>query len=97
MHLGVVFARADFTILHGEPTSYAHEGDSGRKVVRHFCPNCGSGIYNEPEVVPDAVVLKGGSLDDASSVSPSYELYARSKPDWLELASVEESFATMRS
>jgi len=97
MHLGIVFARSNLAILTGEPASYAHKGDSGRKIVRHFCANCGSGIYNEPEVIPDAIVLKWGSLDDASSVSPSYELYTRSKPDWLELASVDESFATMRS
>jgi hypothetical protein len=96
-HLGVVFADADFALIKGAPTAYAQAGESGQDIVRHFCPTCGSGIYNEPKMIPGIVVVRGGSLDQLPPSGPSYMLYARSKPGWLELTSLEQSFEGARA
>ena len=50
-----------------------------------FCPNCGSGVINEPEVWPDHVVIKVGTLDDPTLAAPTQELYARSRASWVSI------------
>lgn len=84
-HAGIAVPRAGFTIASGELRAYATKGDSGRTVTRSFCPNCGSGVINEPEVWPDHVVIKVGTLDDPTLVAPALELYARSRLSWLSI------------
>jgi hypothetical protein len=94
-HLGVVFARADFKLVRGRVTSFVSTADSGRKIARNFCPTCGSGVYNEPQRIPDAVVLKAGTLDDPKAVAPSQELFAEARAEWLGVEGIEQSFARM--
>lgn len=77
-HLGVWVPEAGFSVT-GELRSFTRAGESGRKVTREFCPTCGSGICNRLEVAPEAVVIKGGTLDDPAVVPPSFELFARSR------------------
>jgi hypothetical protein len=95
-HLGVVFARSEFKLLQGRLASFVSTADSGRKIGRSFCPTCGSGIYNEPEVIADSIVLRAGTLDDPEAVAPTYELFADSRPDWLSLSTIQQSFPRMR-
>ena len=95
-HYGVVVPRGAFKLLSGELTAHVATGDAGRTVTRHFCPVCGSGIYNEPEILPDIVVLRGGTLDEPCDVAPTRELFARSKPDWIEVTSIKQSFESVR-
>jgi hypothetical protein len=42
-------------------------------------------VINEPEVWPDHVVIKVGTLDDPTLVAPALELYARSRLSWLSI------------
>jgi hypothetical protein len=77
--------RADFIMTGGELRAYVKKGDSGRTVTRSFCPNCGSGVINEPEVWPDHVVIRVGTLDDPTVVAPAQELYARSRLPWVSI------------
>src|ERR1700733_596462 len=54
----------------GELSTYSTHGDSGLKVHRLFCPKCGSAVVSRCEVMPGVDVIKGGTLDDTSSVRP---------------------------
>ena len=85
-HVGVAVPRTGFAVTSGELRAYATKGDSGRTVTRSFCPNCGSGIINEPEVWPDHVVIKVGTLDDPKAVAPAHQFYAGSRMPWLSIA-----------
>jgi hypothetical protein len=85
-HIGIAVPRTDFTVMSGELRAHVTKGDSGRTVTRSFCPNCGSGVFNEPEVWPDHVVIKVGTLDDPAAVAPANELYARSRVPWVSIA-----------
>ncbi len=85
-HVGIAVPRAGFAITSGKLRAYVTKGDSGRTVTRSFCPTCGSGVINEPEVWPDHVVIKVGTLDDPTAAAPAQELYGRSRLAWLSIA-----------
>ncbi len=54
-------------------------GDSGGKVKRFFCGNCGSPLYSDADVTPGVYWIKIGTLDDPSWVQPGMEVYAKDK------------------
>jgi hypothetical protein len=66
----------------GTLKQYEVTGDSGGKVSRGFCPNCGSPIWSLISTMPDAVALKAGSLDDPSQFNPMVQVYMKSAPPW---------------
>ena len=72
--------------VQGESQAYTVLGGSGKEVHRHFCPNCGSGIYLETEAVPGYVFLKAGVLDDAGWVKPQMHIFTVEKQPWVSLA-----------
>lgn len=84
-HVGIAVPRSGFTLTAGELSAYETAADSGRKIVRRFCPKCGSGVINEPEVWADYVVIRAGTLDDPAAADPTLELYARSRLPWLTI------------
>ena len=61
--------------IHGEPKSYSKLGDSGKPIVRLFCPECGSSIAEAPSTRPGMLILNAGTLDDPTSVTPHFEIY----------------------
>jgi hypothetical protein len=71
---------------HGTTKVYTDSGDSGQPVYRHFCADCGS---------PGMVIVKGGTLDDRSGLSPRMEVYCRSSEPWLPALPVQARFDTM--
>ncbi|KAF6223351.1 hypothetical protein HO133_000193 [Letharia lupina] len=60
----VVVPRKDFKVIKGSPKSYKIKGDSGKINDHWFCGDCGSSLYTELEVMPDAVCIKAGGIDD---------------------------------
>ena len=85
-HVGLAVPRNSFRIMQGELQTYESSSDSGRRIKRSFCPTCGSGVINEPEVWPDHVVIRVGTLDDPSLVAPKQELYASRRARWLSIS-----------
>jgi hypothetical protein len=67
----------------GETRAYADRGDSGGRVMREFCPACGSPILSRVEASPGVVYVKIGALDDPSSVTPAVEVYVDHAAPWL--------------
>jgi hypothetical protein len=68
--------------LQGELKTY-NEGDSGQQVRRRFCPNCGSGVIAEADVLPGVTIVLAGTLDDPSSYKPGMEIYCGSAQPWV--------------
>ena len=80
-HFGIMLSRAQFRVT-GEPACYEMQSDAGLTIRRYFCAHCGSGLWNELEMAPDGVVLKGGTLDELpKELKPTAEVYVSSKPD----------------
>ncbi len=82
-------------VIEGELKTYKDTGDSGKDVFRRFCPNCGSGIVAEVEIMPGLAFILVGSLDDASSFKPTMELYCDSAQPWVHSGGERTRFPRM--
>lgn len=56
--------------------------DSGNKVYRGFCPNCGSQLFGRLELMPGMLGIRAGSLDDPSAFAPALDFYTASAAPW---------------
>jgi hypothetical protein len=73
---------------------FAKPGDSGKLIVRRFCPECGSSVVEEPSGRPDLVIINGGTLDDPTSVTLTREIYCDRELPWVRLGGMQR-FAKM--
>ena len=80
--VGVLSDTSKLKILSGTVKGYTATADSGRKVTREFCPECGSPLFTRAEKLPDKVFIKAGSLDEPGVVSPSYETWTQRAVQW---------------
>ncbi len=81
--------------IQGPTKSYAAKGDSGKNNVSKFCPNCGSIILSDPEMMPGVSILRAGTLDDTSWVKPTMEIYCDSAQPWVKLGGGMKRFPKM--
>jgi hypothetical protein len=80
--VGVPIAALD---VQGEPSDHVTVGeDHGHSVHRHFCGACGSPIFSISEGNTDIAILKAGTLDDTSWLTPQLEVWGESAQDWVE-------------
>ena len=61
----MAFPEAGFTYTKGKPKSFKRS-DLPTPVTREFCGECGTHIATRAPMVPGAVLLKVGTLDDPS-------------------------------
>jgi len=90
----VVVPRGTLTITAGTPKGYATTGDSGGRVTRFFCAECGTPVYSEPEAGPFQV-LKAASLDDPSSLVVGGALYTSKAQPWAYIDPAKPAFEKM--
>jgi hypothetical protein len=90
----VAMPKAAVTVM-GTLKIFTKNGDSGQPISRLFCPECGSGIMDEAVLMPDAVMLNVGTLDDASWVKPASQIYCDSAQPWALLGGELLRFAKM--
>jgi hypothetical protein len=60
-------------------------------VERHFCGNCGSPIISIPTGRREIAIVKSGTLDDKSTVSPDVEVWCENKQSWVIMPELEVS------
>lgn len=51
----------------GEPKFYDVKGDSGKNNRHHFCGTCGSSLYTKLDIMPGAIIIKAGGLDEGKA------------------------------
>ena len=66
----------------GATASHTAQADSGNHVTRRFCPVCGSHLFADSSGRPQFTVVRAGTLDDPSSVTPCANIWAASAPGW---------------
>ena len=81
--------------LQGELKTFTDRGDSGKAMLRRFCPECGSSVVDEAEAMPNMVMILIGTLDDASWGKPTMEIYLDSAQPWVSLGGERQRFAKM--
>jgi hypothetical protein len=91
-HLMVPKAAVTIT---GDARLYERAADSGNRVRRGFCPNCGAAVYGESSGWPDMLTLRAGSLDCPELFRPGMIVYADDAPSWDRMDPALPSFPKM--
>lgn len=73
---------SDAIELTGTPSAYVRQAHSGNAVTRRFCPGCGAHLFADSSGRPGLTVVRVGTLDDPSSVTPTANIWAASAPGW---------------
>jgi hypothetical protein len=81
--------------VQGALQTFTGRGDSGKATYRRFCPECGSALIDEAEVMPNVTMIMAGTLDDASWVKPGMEIFCDSAQPWVELGGERQRFPKM--
>lgn len=68
--------------LVGSPQHYTTIGDTGGRVTRHFCANCGSRLFTTGDLPGPLWIFQSGTLDDPNSVSPTAAIYVKDRIAW---------------
>ena len=65
---------AEAVTITGATKVFDDLGESGGRVARHFCPECGSPIVSVVEALPGVTIVKSGTLD-GDIPAPTVEVY----------------------
>jgi hypothetical protein len=79
----------------GTTKSFSKAADSGGIVERHFCPNCGSLMFDKSTGMPGVVVLNAAVLDDPEVFKPESIVFTRSALSWDKLDATLPRFEAM--
>jgi hypothetical protein len=91
-NVGVQFEMHRFKILQGQVKAYSKLADSGNRLTRSFCAECGSPIFTSSPAHPEHIYIKAGSLDDPTLVKPSHQSWTQSSVPWARLDTTLPSY-----
>ncbi|HVM86157.1 MAG TPA: GFA family protein [Candidatus Binatia bacterium] len=69
-------------VIDGVLRNYASLADSGNRVHRRFCPQCGTHVFSQSEARPHLIVVRAGTLDDPEIARPAATIWTGSAPSW---------------
>lgn len=97
------FSGSPFSTVIGVPRSsvqvsgtlktFTKNGSSGQPIHRYFCPECGSSVMDEADVLAGIAMIGVGTLDDSSWVRPGSEIFCDSAQPWVKLGGEMKRFA----
>lgn len=73
----------DFRLLSGDPKAFSYVANSGKKLDRRFCADCGSRVFTSNlESFPGLVFVQLGSLDRPDLIAPKLEMFTKRRLSW---------------
>jgi hypothetical protein len=84
-----------FALTRGQPKSWRQMGSSGVAITHWFCGECGGRLYGVKNARNDVVVVRAGTLDDASWLRPIAHIYLQSAQAWERIPNQAERFDIM--
>jgi len=81
-HTTIVGIHRDQLEVRGTPKTYTTHGETGGKVTRHFCGDCGGRLYTSGDLPGAIIMIQAGSLDDPNVVSPTNVIYLKDATAW---------------
>jgi len=78
-------------LLAGDPRPLDVPRDDGSTQRIFRCPTCGVAVYSHYGY-PKVSFVRGGTLDEPSSVAPDVHIYTRSKLPWITLPEAAPAF-----
>lgn len=82
----IVLAERKSVSIEGDLQTYQDTADSGSRLDRKFCPNCGSAMFSEQPEKPDTIIIKAGTLDDTSWLQPVAHVWCASAQPWVQIS-----------
>jgi len=83
--VAAIWVLADgFTLIRGEPRYWEIIADSGRKIARGFCADCGTPVLVRISV-PGIMGIFATSLDQPERFRPEYEIWTSKARSWDDL------------
>ena len=79
----IVMDTAALHFIKGEPKVFVDIAESGTKLNRAFCGDCGSSLFSQRHNMMDKLVLKAGSLDDSSGSRIVMNIWTNSSRPWV--------------
>ena len=79
----VIFVHRSAVAITGETADFEDVGSSGLKVLRRYCPRCGSPLFTVPDVTPDLMMVKAGGIDSNEWFHPIWELFVGQRRPWV--------------
>jgi hypothetical protein len=71
--------------ISGPSQTFERIGESGKQVVFHFCPACGSTVFWYPEMRPDRIAIALGAFGDDSSLAPEQAVHKEQQVPWVRI------------
>lgn len=79
--VNAIFPHAAFSVT-GTTRDYPCTADSGNRLHRHFCPECGTHLFATVEERPEIVVVRVGAMDAREALRPASTIWVASAPGW---------------
>jgi hypothetical protein len=77
----------------GASRVYVRDGEEGRKVRIHFCPDCGSSVYWDADFLPRHIGVACGAFADPSLPAPTRSAWEETRHAWVAFDHPVEGFA----
>lgn len=78
------FAAENVNVM-GEFRTFVRTADSERTLTYQFCPNCGSTIAYQIDMMPGVVAIPLGAFGEEVLPAPAYSAYERRKHPWASI------------
>ena len=78
-------APRDKLSVEGLLKTYQDTADSGAKLDRQFCPECGSAMFSVHPATPETIIIKAGTFDDTSWLKPVAHVWCSSAQSWVKI------------
>lgn len=79
---GAYFLRSDLDFT-GETNTFGRVSESGRALVNHFCPTCGTSLWWTLEMRPDHIGVALGCFD-TQAPTPIRAIWTEEQHGWIE-------------
>mmetsp|Transcript_22657 Transcript_22657/g.45546 ORF Transcript_22657/g.45546 Transcript_22657/m.45546 type:complete len:301 (-) Transcript_22657:312-1214(-) len=77
------YPKSSVKVVEGKSKTYTRIGDSGGRVLFHFCGKCGSTVYWEPDGLKEHVMVAVGAFGDNTFPSqPTVSVYDKRQHSW---------------
>lgn len=83
--VAVFFPRAQVEPVAGVAKSFRRPSASGFDVTFHFCPECGSSLWWNPDRLPDRVGVAAGAFADPDFPMPDQAVWSQDQHSWIAL------------
>ena len=81
-HLTIAAVPDAAVTISGATSTFTKPGASGQANERTFCSRCGSTLFSRLQAMAGLTLLRAGTLDDPSQITPSSSIYTTRAQAW---------------